>query len=199
MKNFVKVVKIILLSLLVFVLVGYVVLYIVNNVEAKRIMATVVDYANKPLPIAGVSSTVVAILVWKIFSYSRVGHRTINKVKKENETYQQNLEKKYESDKTEYAAIIGFYEKENDLVYDAVTRICEVTPNKKVKEIGVNLTNDVAKVREEIRSKFNKVSTSEAELLIKSRKEIVESVVEEVKKELVEKYGKESEEIIKPV
>ena len=59
MKKFITVVKVILILLLVFVLVGFVILYCVNKTQAQEIIDRVGEYCEKPLPIVGVSLGVV--------------------------------------------------------------------------------------------------------------------------------------------
>ena len=194
MKKFIKVVKIILLSLLVLVLGGIVVLYIVKPELAKQILDTIVDYVNKPLPIVGVSVVVLSVLVWKIFSSTIYGKKKILDMQAEYEKEKAGLKEQYESKKIEYAAVLGCYQKENDLVYQAVEKICGASANVKIKEIGANLQNEVSVVREELREKSKDIYNASAELLMKSKEDIVDSIVKSVKKELVEKYGKEIEE-----
>ena len=55
MKKFMKVVKIILICLAIALGIAFTVLYIVNPEQAKSILDTIMDYANRPLPIIGVS------------------------------------------------------------------------------------------------------------------------------------------------
>ena len=199
MKKFVKAIKIILLSLLVLALGGYLVLYIVNPELAKQILDTLVEYLNKPLPIIGVSVTVVAVLVWKIFSSTIYGKKKIAEMKAEYEHEKAELKKDYEENKNKCVAVIGYYQKENDVVFESLKKVCEVSANKKVKEIGANLSNEVGAIREELRSKFESISSSDAEVLVESKEQIIESIIESVKKELVEKYGEESKEIVNSI
>ena len=194
MKKFTKVIKIILLSLLVLVLGGFVVLYIVKPELAKQILDTVVDYVNRPLPIVGVSLVVLAVLGWKIFSSTIYGKKKIEEMKSEFDREKNELKAQYEAKKVEYAAVLGCYQKENDLVYKAVEKICGASANVKIKEIGANLETEVSAVREELREKSKDIYNASAELLMKSKEDIVDSIVKSVKKELVEKYGKEIEE-----
>lgn len=194
MKKFIKVVKIILLSLLVLVLGGIVVLYVVNKELASEIIDKVVYYANKPLPIAGVSVTVLSILAWKIFSSTIYGKKKIAEMKAEHEREKNELKAQYEAKKVEYAAVLSCYQKENDIVFQAVEKICGVSGNIKIKEIGATLEKDVTLVREELRNKSKDISNASAELLLKSKEDIIDSIIKSVKKELVEKYGKENEE-----
>lgn len=194
MKKFTKVIKIILLSLLVLVLGGFVVLYIIKPELAKQILDTVVYYVNKPLPIVGVSVAVLSVLVWKIFSSTIYGKKKIAEMEDKYEKQKAGLQAQYEAKKIEYSAVLGCYQKENDLVYKAVEKICDASANVKIKEIGANLKTEVSAVREELRNKSKDIANASAELLIKSKEDIVDSIVKSVKKELVEKYGKEIEE-----
>ena len=199
MAKFMKVVKIILISLLVFVLVGYVVLYMVNPELARQIMATVVDYANRPLPIIGVSSVVVAILVWKIFSSTIYGKKALAQMKLQYEMEAQKIRNEYEQEKMKYASIITFYENELDVVFDSVVEMCNASGNKKVKAIGEKLNTDVQAMRVELKEKFKEIVDSNVELLTKSKEDVVNAIVELVKKELVEKYGEEGQKALEGI
>ena len=177
MKKFKKVIKVILLSLLVLVLGGIVVLYIVNKELASEIFDKVVYYLNKPLPIVGVSAVILSLLVWKIFSSTIYGKKKIAEMKSEFEREKAELKNQYEAKKIEYAAVLDCYRKENDLVYEAVEKVCDAIPNVKVKEIGVALKSDVGLVREELKNLSKEVSNANAELLLESKEQIIDSIV----------------------
>lgn len=199
MAKFMKVVKIILISLLVLVLGAYVVLYVVNPELAKQIMATVVDYANRPLPIVGVSSVVLAYLVWKIFQATRFGRKAVSKVKEEYESEKLKVREEYEQKKLEYTAILALYEQEVDLILNAVIQMCNASANKKVKAIGENIQTDIVGLKNALREKFNTVATSDVEVLIQSKEDVIKSIVEMVKKEIEDKYGEEGKETLKGI
>ena len=185
-----------MILLLVFVLVGFVILYCVNKPQAQEIIDRVGEYCEKPLPIVGVSLGVVGGLVWKIFSSTIYSKKAIVEIKKEYTTQVQQINDDYEIKKTEYAAIITHYEKENDLLYEALVEVCDAVPNKKVKNVKSKLTSEVAQERQLVRMKQQNIMTADAKLLTESKKEMIESIVESVKKEMVQKYGEETIESV---
>ena len=199
MKKFLTVVKIILITLLVLALGGYAVLYIVDTERAKAILATAVKYANTPLPIVGVSSIVVAVLVWKIFSSTIYGKKVLNKMKEQYEDEKAEFKKEYEELKAKHARIIKIYEDENDVLFNSLIDVCGVSANKKIKEIGINLETNVKEIKDHLKKEFDEIVDANSDILIKSKEEIIETVVELVKKELVEKYGEEGKEAIKRI
>lgn len=194
MTKFLKVIKAILISLACLVLGAYVVLYIIDKELAKQILATLVDYLNRPLPIVGVSSLVLAGLIWKIFQSTGYGKKAIAKMKEEYELEKKQVHEDYEKQKLEYTTIISMYEKENDLILDSMTQVCDAIPNKKVKEIAIKLKDDVSKVKTELKTEFNKIVDSNVQLVLESKQELVNTVVDLVKKEILDKYeeGKET-------
>ena len=199
MTKFNKILKIILISLITLILGSYLVLYIIDKELAKQILDTVVDYANRPLPIVGVSSLVIAGLVWKIFQSTSYGKKTIAKMKTEYEEEKARLKEEYEQEKTKFTAIITMYEKEVDLMLESIIAISEATPNKKVKAVGEQLKNDVTKIKGDLRGKFDEIVTSNVQVLIQSKEEVINTIVDLVKKEIVDKYGEEGKETINSI
>lgn len=199
MAKFMKVLKIILISILVLAGGACLVLYCVDKALAKQILKTAVDYANRPLPIVGVSSLVLAGLVWKIFQASGYGKKAIARIKSEYESEKQKMKEEYELKKLQYSAIISSYEREIDLVVDSVVEVCESFPNKKVNKVGERLKGDVSKIKEEMREKFNEIVDSDVEALIQSKEELVGEIVDLVKKEIVDKYGEEGQKALESI
>ena len=199
MAKFLKVVKIIFICLAVILGVGYVVLNFINPELAKQVVDTVVDYANRPLPIVGVSTVVLAILVWKIFERTGYGKRAIAQMKKEYEEQKEKDRQELERKKIEYSAIICFYEQEMDLLFNGFIQLCDYIPNKKVKEFGEKLKNDYAVIRQELREKMANIMDNSVEVLVKSKEELVSAMVEVIKKEMVDKYGEEGQKALESI
>lgn len=197
MSKFMKIIKIILITLLVIVLGSYVVLYVVNNELAKQIMATVIDYANRPLPIVGVSLLVIAGLIWKIFQATGYGKRAIAKIKAEYEKEKEETRQEHLQKKAEYSAILSTFDCEIDLILEAVNEICRVTPNQKVKAIGERVKTETAVIKTGLKAKIDNIVDSNTETLIRSKEEIVKEVMEMLEKALEEKYGEEGKEALK--
>lgn len=199
MAKFLKVVKIIFICLAVILGVGYVVLNFINPELAKQVVDTVVDYANRPLPIVGVSAVVLAVLVWKIFERTGYGKRAIAQMKKEYEEQKEKDRQELERKKIEYSAIICFYEQEMDLLFNGFIQLCDYIPNKKVKEFGGKLKNDYAVIRQELREKMANIMDNSVEVLVKSKEELVSAMVEVIKKEMVDKYGEEGQKALESI
>lgn len=194
MKKFYNVVKIILISTAILLGAAFGICYIVNPVLARQIQDVVVDYINRPLPIAGVSVATAAILIWKIFSATKYGKRKIAEMKAEYEREKTDLVSQNEAYKNICTGVLGCFGKELDVVFDSVSKVCNASPNKKIKEIGNQLTTQVTEVRKDLKDKYESISTATAEILVESKEEIINAIVESVKKELVEKYGEEAKE-----
>lgn len=196
MKKFFNVVKIILISLCVLLLGGYVVLWFIDKETARQIMDLVVEYANRPLPIVGVSSLVIATLIWKIFSNSIYGKKYLAKMTQQYNDQVALLKNDFDSKKTEYTAIIQTYEQEIDLMYNALIDVCNASANKKMKEIGSHLETDINGAKSKAREYFSELVNSDTETLIKKKDEIIKSIVESIKKEIIDKYGEQGEKAI---
>ena len=95
---------------------------------------------NEPLPVVGMSTLMVLILVWKLFSSSSFGKKQINEFKRnaqETKDRFEELKANYEEKINEYEEVINKYEQLIKEYEEYFTKICEVIPNKKVKQIGV--------------------------------------------------------------
>lgn len=189
MKTFKNVIKIVLICLGVAVLGSYAVIYLVNPTLGKQIMDNIVLYANKPLPIVGVSALVLSVLVWKIFQASTFGKKAIAQMKAEYESEKKKLKEENEKNKNECVAIIASYQKEADIIYEGLIEVCNSSVNKKVKLVGKKLSTDIRASKEQLRSRFNEIVSTDIEQLINSKEEMINKIVELVKKEVEEKYG----------
>ena len=196
MKKFLNVVKAILITLLVLALGGYVVLYVCNKELAKQILDTIIGYLNTPLPLIGIPTTVLAVLVWKIFSATAYGKKAIANIKSEYESEKTKLEKEYEERKNRYAQILAFYERELDILYYALIEICQASANKKIRAIGEDLIGNLKDYKNQLRERFKDVVETDVEVLTQNKEEIIATVIDAVKKELVEKYGEEGQKAI---
>lgn len=55
------------------------------------------------------------------------------------------------------------------------------------------------RIKNTLREKFNTVATSDVEVLIQSKEDVINSIVEIVKKEIEDRYGEERKETIKGI
>lgn len=129
MKKFMKIVKIIVICLAIALGVAYAILYIVNPEQAKSILDTIMDYANRPLPIIGVSIGLVGYIALKIFSSTIYGKRNLIAAKAEYKEESSKAKAEYESYKKELEATVSGLK-------EVIVKICETSPNKKIKSIG---------------------------------------------------------------
>lgn len=199
MKKFLNVIKAILISLLVLVLGGYVSLYIYDKELAKKILDIVVGYLNTPLPLIGIPTTVLAVLVWKIFSSSSYGKKATNNIRNEYEKLKNDLSQEYEDRKNKYASILAFYERELDILFYAIIEIGRASANKKIKAIGESLVTEMQDFKNQLRERFKEIVESDVGVLTQSKEEIITTIVDAVKKELVNKYGEEGQKAIESV
>ena len=181
------------------ILGAYVVLYIVNNELAKEILARAVDYLNRPLPIIGVSTVVVAVLGYKIFTATVYGKTNLAKQKAQFESEKEELKTEFEKQKTEYVSVIKSYQGEIDLIYNSVIEMCDSNPNLKIKIIGEKLKNEIADKKNALREAFNLLVNSNADLLASSKEEIANEIVERLQKDLEAKYGEQGKEIFNSI
>lgn len=129
-----KVFLIILLSLLVSCGIAYIVLYCIYPTNTQKITWDVVDYiCNKPLPVIGVSTLVLAFAIFKIVKFI-----VSNKGKKFSELKIEISQLKLELNAAKEEA-----EKLKELIYtnhdetcEDIKEVCDAIPNKKVKVIG---------------------------------------------------------------
>ena len=55
------------------------------------------------------------------------------------------------------------------------------------------------RIKNTLREKFNTAATSDVEVLIRSKEDVINSIVEIVKKEIEDRYGEERKETIKGI
>ena len=195
MNKFKKAIKIVLISLAIILGCGFLVLYIIDKELATSILNTVVDFLNKPLPIVGASLLVLAGLVWKIFSASSFGKRAISKMKMEYESQKAELKKDAEEKEIKYTAIIALQNNKIDAFSKNTVSALRAIPNKKVQVIADNLETESELLQESTDREIKEVLNSSVEELIKSKEELKNEIIAKVTKEIVIKYGKESEEV----
>lgn len=129
MKKFMKVVKIILICLAIALGIAYTVLYIVNPEQAKSILDTIMDYANRPLPIIGGSLGLFGYILFKLFSMTIYGKRNVLAAKDEYKDESSKLKSEYETYKKELSDTVSG-------IKEVICDICKTSPNKKIKAIG---------------------------------------------------------------
>ena len=150
MKKSKKVLLIVLLSLVVALGITYIVFYCIKPTTTQKITTDTIDYiCNKPLPIVGVSTLVLAVAIFKIVKII-VTTKSIKmqQVYNELKAAQEEIDclkdllrqLKYENDKK-------YEEHKNSLKI-----VCKASPNKKIKKLGDSLygekVDSIAKAKE---------------------------------------------------
>ena len=135
MKTFKKVLLVICISLSVCLGIAITVFYIVKPDLAKEWFEIIVYYANKPLPIVGVTTLAVLVFVWKLIVTTQYGKSKLaaydNKVAR--------LEQEYEKYKTDAEKEKEDLKKQNDELKGFICNICELSTNQKIKNYGKEL------------------------------------------------------------
>ena len=142
-------------------------------------------------------------LVYKIIDITPIGKKGYERIKddfhKEQDklvAYKEVLETKIkECDKTksETIAILSGYSKEIDNLTDNLLKVCETSPNAKIKALGEQLKEQSDNLKVEIKEKYSD-EKNELATTIESRKNDLETILKELQ-ELKEKvYGEETKD-----
>ena len=199
MSKFMKILKGTLISLAVILGCGYLLWYSADKEAAKAFMDTLIEYANKPLPIVGFSAWVLFLFVVKILDLSNFGKSSLAAQKEEYEKEKEELIRKAEEEKIRYASILTSYQKHIDNVVDSMIQVCNVVPNKKVQQIGIHLSNESAVVNEKLKEQFDNIVNLDVATVIKTKEEIVNEIVDKLKKEIIDQYGEEGQKAIESI
>ena len=141
--------------------------YIVIPNETKLAMDIVVDYLNKPLPIIGLSILTLGGIAITIVSRTSFGKKVLINFRKELDSYKDTYQKcenkaleykdlaqkKYEETK----AILVAYSTEIDNLSDTLIKVCETSPNAKIKVIAQELKDKVDNTKVELGTKLNEI------------------------------------------
>ena len=133
-----KVLGIVLLSLIVCLGITYIVFYCVRPTQTQTITWQVFDYiCTKPLPVIGISGLTLLIILYKIIKFA-ILHKGIkvSELKKELESLKKELEQSKEESAKQSEDIKNYINECLDRLDDFNKKLCELTPNKKIKELG---------------------------------------------------------------
>lgn len=140
MKKSNKVFIIIAVIVTVLLVAAYLVLFVLYPEQTKTWTMTAWDWLNRPLPVVGVSTLVVIFFLWKVFVNSSFGKKKLNELNELLRDTQTELENKNKiaNDRinnllTENADLCNRLEE----AIETIKEICETSPNKKIKAIGV--------------------------------------------------------------
>lgn len=150
-----KALKIIVISLFVALAIFSVVAYILWKEQTTYIFECIIDFINRPLPIIGVSITIIGLFVFKCFVATRYGKKAINEYKEENRVLKEQLKETEKKcfdlcEQQDYAikSICGDYEKLEEVVLKSL----ELSKNIKVKELAKTLKGEQPYGEEEVDS-----------------------------------------------
>ena len=173
-----KTLKIILWSLLGVFITTLVICYLTIPETTKHTVDIVIEYINKPLPIIGVSTLAVGLIIYKIISITGIGKKSLKELENEIKAFETSIDEKREEAKEYYEkasksyqeqkAILSEYSKGIKELYQELINICQTIPNAKIKayakvvedKLNEFNTNCLRKL-EEIEEKINGKEESE--------------------------------------
>ena len=203
MEKLFKILKVVFYALLFALAITFVVCLFAIPQETKDFVKGFMVFINQPLPIIGISILTLGFLAYKIIDITPIGRKGYNAIKedfhKEQDKlvgYKQVLEEKIkECDKTksETIAILSAYSKEIDTLTDNLLKVCETSPNAKIKALGEQLKEQSDSLKVEINEKYDDTKNDLAKV-VESRKYDLETILKELQ-ELKEKvYGEETKD-----
>lgn len=130
-----KVIKYALFGLLALCGIALVVLYIIFPTDTKNTISYFWDLLNKPLPIIGITTVALLTFVWQFFSHSSYGKKRIQQVMEEKDKLQEEYKKFIE----EADSKINELARQNELLREQLSHVCELSLNKKIKDYGKEL------------------------------------------------------------
>ena len=153
-----KALKIILPILILLGLAGFIVCSILIPNQLHDFWKLIYSYLNEQLPIVGVSAVVIGAFAWKIFQNTSFGKRAINKIKKElNETkneakaFKENADKtreEFDIFKNNTIGVLKEFSDKLDNYTEDIVKLCETSPNAKIKAFGEKLKTKYAEDKE---------------------------------------------------
>lgn len=194
-----KALKIICLSLVGVALLVAIIGYIFWKEQTIQTFDLIVDYINRPLPIVGVSSVIVAAFLYKCFISTKYGKKALAELKDEKDKAFDQLEQKkvlLEQKEEEIKALVNAHQSEIDYVKNYLVEFCKMSNNVKVKELGEKLESgyelkvqDIANNLGQYKDDFLISKGINQDELISALKEHFDSEIAKLREEL--EHGKE--------
>lgn len=142
MKKAVKIIAIVLtLSLLVFAIISY----CIWKEQTQQVIAKVVDYINRPLPIIGVSIAIIGAFIFKCFVASKYGKKALKEYKDAlDETKREVAEKEKEIEKIQeqLKGELEQYGIDKDKIKEILGKSLELSKNVKIKRLANELKGE---------------------------------------------------------
>lgn len=135
MKKNKKVLLAILIPLLFCCGIAYIVLYCIYPNQTQTITLDIIDYVcNKPLPIVGVTTLVLAITLYNLIKFA-ISHKSgkVSDLIEEIAELKKELESVKDNSNIIAQSVVDNYNKG----CEQLKEICDSIPNKKVKLLGV--------------------------------------------------------------
>ena len=141
MKKFNKILTIILFVLIATLGISCIVVYIIDPNLFKEWLDKVLDIVNRPIVIAGVSTTIGGVFVFFITKYitNNLAFGK-NKIEQYDERVKE-IEKAKEDFENSAKEKIKKLEENNKTIIDYLQDICELSTNNKIKNYGKELLN----------------------------------------------------------
>ena len=194
-----KALKIICLSLIGVALVVAIIGYIFWKEQTIQVFDLIVDYINRPLPIVGVSSIIVAAFLYKCFVSTKYGKKALNELLNEKDKAFEELEEKNKllnQKEDEIKALVNAHQSEIDYLKNYLVEFCKMSNNVKVKELGEKLesgyelkTQDIIANLDQYKDDFLISKGINQDELISALKEHFDSEIAKLREEL--EHGKE--------
>ena len=142
MKKTLKIIAIVLFALFV---IFSIVSFILWKEQTKEIVATVIDFINKPLPIIGVSIAIIGLFVFKCFVATRYGKKAINEYREENEVLKGQIREQKEIIEKmglQLNDTSDLLRKKIEEVAVVLTKSLELSKNIKLKALAIKLKGE---------------------------------------------------------
>ena len=203
MEKLLKVFKIIFYVLLFALAITFVVCIFAIPTETKEFVKGAMVFINQPLPIIGISILTLGFLVYKIIDITPIGRKGYNAIKSEFKEQQDKINgyKQVAEEKLEYCeklaneqiAILSDYSKELDNLSEYLAKVCETSPNAKIKALGVELTTKQSSLQQEIKETYTK-SENELAKKVNNAKYDIDTILNELKALKEKVYGEETKD-----
>ena len=205
-----KAFQIIGLTTLVGGLVAWLVCRCVLPQEVKEFLDRLVAYLNTPISIGVGCSITIGGIILIILRYTSIGSKGLKKLKKriadveEKAKQEKELAKEYkelaEKQKADVLTILSNYSQRIDDLLGFVLKVCETSPNAKIKALGVEYTIKAQELKQELTTEIEKldkdyVGAIQEKESVKELQSEIKTLTEQVER-LVKQYGEEREETI---
>ena len=165
--------------------------------QTKLAMDVVVEWVNKPLPIIGVSILTLGGVILVVLNRTTLGRKLLSQLKEEigvfkseNEKLKQEIidkEKELETNKQEQIAFLSNYSQRIDKLTESVVKVCETSPNAKIKALGEEIKGTDKEIKKELDKKVAEIGAYTEQEYKSLETQIAELT------ERLNSYGKEEE------